>query len=249
MFRMTYMYHVVCCWYYCWQEKAACSLSMLVECCVSRESSPNAKIVKNLCSMLCSDPRYTPVITQDSEDLPTKSVQGMWAVCTECHIYVYLLCAFSALTLLVGRQEGHPACEKLSGGVLAWLSVWSEVQTCIQPSWCHCHSLSLAPVKSRFGLPFWYWLTRVVPEKGLLNGCVVCVLCGRILKQKSQLTLFFILGMKTISCLWHHPRLYVGKCLCWMLTAEVELFVNWNWSRMGSRAVIHQDSFVDFGNI
>ena len=27
--------------------------------------------------------------------------------------------AFSALTLLVGRQEGHPACKKLSSGVLA----------------------------------------------------------------------------------------------------------------------------------
>ena len=52
-------------------------------------------------------------------------------------------------TLLVGRQEGHPACKKLSGGVLAWLSVCSELQTCILPSWCHCHSLSLAPVKSR----------------------------------------------------------------------------------------------------
>jgi len=39
--------------------------------------------------------------------------------------------AFSALTLLVGRQEGHPVCKKLSGGVLAWLSVWSEVQSCI----------------------------------------------------------------------------------------------------------------------
>ena len=38
--------------------------------------------------------------------------------------------AFSALTLLVGRQEGHPACKKLSGGVLAWLTAWSEVQTC-----------------------------------------------------------------------------------------------------------------------
>ena len=25
----------------------------------------------------------------------------------------------NALTLLVGRQEGHPACKKLSGGVLA----------------------------------------------------------------------------------------------------------------------------------
>jgi len=33
--------------------------------------------------------------------------------------------------LLVGRQEGHPACKKLSGEVLAWLSVWSEMQTCI----------------------------------------------------------------------------------------------------------------------
>ena len=44
---------------------------------------------------------------------------------------VLILAAFSALTLLVGRQEGHPACKKLSGGVLAWLYVWSEVQTCI----------------------------------------------------------------------------------------------------------------------
>ena len=52
--------------------------------------------------------------------------------------------AFSALTLLVGRQEGNTACKKLSGGVLVWLSVWSEVQTCIWPS-----SLSLASVKSR----------------------------------------------------------------------------------------------------
>ena len=71
--------------------------------------------------------------------------------------------AFSDLTLLVGWQDGHPACKKLSGGVLAWLSVWSEVQTC----WCHCHSLSLASVKSRLVLPFWYRLTQVVP----LNVC------------------------------------------------------------------------------
>ena len=41
---------------------------------------------------------------------------------------------FSALTLLDGRQKGHPACKKLSDGVLAWLSVWSAVQTCIWPS-------------------------------------------------------------------------------------------------------------------
>ena len=84
--------------------------------------------------------------------------------------------AFSALTLLDGWQEGHPACKKLSGGVLVWLSVWSKMQTCIWPSWCHCHSLSLASVKSRLVWPFWYWLTRVVPDKGPLNGCeCVCV--------------------------------------------------------------------------
>jgi len=29
--------------------------------------------------------------------------------------------------------------------VLAWLSVWGEVQICIWSSWSHCHSLSLAP--------------------------------------------------------------------------------------------------------
>ena len=64
----------------------------------------------------------------------------------------------------------------LSGGVLMWLSVWSKVLTCIWPSWCHCHSLSLASVKSRLLLPFWYRLTWVVPEKEPLNGCVcVCV--------------------------------------------------------------------------
>ena len=74
--------------------------------------------------------------------------------------------AFSALALLVGRQEGRPACKKLSSGVLAWLSAWGEVQTCICPSWCHCHSLSVASVKSRLVLPFWYRLTWVFLEKG-----------------------------------------------------------------------------------
>jgi len=50
-------------------------------------------------------------------------------------IYSFVLgLAFSALTLLAGRQKGHPACKKLSGGVLAWLSVWSEVQTCMWPA-------------------------------------------------------------------------------------------------------------------
>jgi len=80
-----------------------------------------------------------------------------------------LISAFSALTLLVGWQEGHPACKKLSGGVLAWLSVWSEVHMAqLMP----LPLTVLASVKSRLVLPFRYRPTRVVPEKGPLNGCV-----------------------------------------------------------------------------
>jgi len=71
------------------------------------------------------------------------------------------------LTLLIGWQEGHLACKKLSGGVLAWLSVWGEVQICIWTSWHHCHLLSLAPGNTDW---FWFYLsgtgiTRVVPDK------------------------------------------------------------------------------------
>jgi len=40
----------------------------------------------------------------------------------------YQVIAFSALMLLVGHQEEHPACKKLTDEVLAWLSIWSEVQ-------------------------------------------------------------------------------------------------------------------------
>jgi len=80
-----------------------------------------------------------------------------------------------------GDRKGTQPVKNLSDGMLAWLSVCSEVQTCIRPSWCHCHSLSLASVKFRLVLPFWYWLARVVPDTGPLNVYVcapvrVCVL-------------------------------------------------------------------------
>ena len=94
------------------------------------------------------------------------NVPYMQCVFFQCWFVSVTDIAFSALTLLVGRQEGHPACKKLSGGVLVWLSVWSEVQTCIWHSWCHCHSLFPASVKSRLVLPFWYRLTWVARKKG-----------------------------------------------------------------------------------
>ena len=46
-----------------------------------------------------------------------------------CDAYAFsALSAFSALMLLVGRQERHWARNKLSGELLERLSVWSEVQ-------------------------------------------------------------------------------------------------------------------------
>jgi len=47
---------------------------------------------------------------------------------------VYSISAFSALTLLVGQQEGHPARKKVERWGMAWLSVWSEMQIAYGPA-------------------------------------------------------------------------------------------------------------------
>jgi len=78
--------------------------------------------------------------------------------------------AFSALTLLVGRQEGHPACKKewWSTGVVICLERGVDLhmaQLMPQPLTVSCSS------KIQIGLPFWYRLTQVVLEKRPLNGC------------------------------------------------------------------------------
>jgi len=49
-----------------------------------------------------------------------------WLFIAMCNLFSFcaciFACAFSALTLLVGQQEGHSAYKKLSGGMLVWLS-------------------------------------------------------------------------------------------------------------------------------
>ena len=85
--------------------------------------------------------------------------------------YVLLLNAFSALTLLVGRQEGHPDCKKLWWGAGMVICLQRGADLCMAQL-MPLPSLSLASVKSRLVLPFWYRLTRVVQDKGPLNGCV-----------------------------------------------------------------------------
>jgi len=77
------------------------------------------------------------------------------------------------------KDEGHSLssdycsvmCLKC-GEMLAWLSVWSEVQMiCIWSSWCHCHPIISCSSNIQNGVPFWCRLTQVVLEKRPLNGC------------------------------------------------------------------------------
>jgi len=90
----------------------------------------------------------------DRKQTPIKLKQRWDYTCNEMlsHIAQQLSAVFAAddptpvLSVLwscwLGGRKGIWPAKKLSGGVLAWLSVWSEVQTCILRSWCHCHSLS-----------------------------------------------------------------------------------------------------------
>ena len=80
--------------------------------------------------------------------------------------------------LLVGRQEGHLACNKLSGGVLAWYL-----------SGARCRPLPLTvSCFSKIPIGFTFLVLaqlgspgqRVVPEKGPLN---VCVCVSRMMKH------------------------------------------------------------------
>jgi len=82
--------------------------------------------------------------------------------------------AFSALTLLVGQQEGHPACKKTE-----WWGV-GMVICLLQGADLHTAELMPLPLtvscfsKIQIGLPFWYRLTRVVPEKKAVKRVCVC---------------------------------------------------------------------------
>jgi len=77
---------------------------------------------------------------------------------------------------LGGRKGIRPVKTKWCGaGVVICLERGADLHTC----WCHCHSLSLASVKSSLVLPFSYQLTWVVLDKWPLNGCAYVCYWGR----------------------------------------------------------------------
>jgi len=80
---------------------------------------------------------------------------------------------------------------------------------------CHCHSLSLAAVKSRLVLPFWYRLTRVVPEKGPLNVCVCVRACVRACVRS------FVRSF--VRCRWYHEMLILSVKLLSVYTVGAQM--------------------------
>ena len=66
---------------------------------------------------------------------------------------IYLSCEISKTKIhYLHSVSSH---RDFSDEVLAWLSVWSEVQmTCIWSSWCHCHLIISCFIKIQIGLTF-----------------------------------------------------------------------------------------------
>ena len=95
--------------------------------------------------------------------------------------------AFSALTLLVGQQEGHPARKKTK-----WWGAGMVI--CLERG----ADLHMASVKSRLVLPFWYRLTRVVPEKGPLNWCVCVCVCVCYYEQTTVSVTCYLLNDQSV---------------------------------------------------
>ena len=134
--------------------------------------------VNPLCHALCS---FAAVVHWCAADVLAVVAVTIWLLLTVyifIYLYVYLFMyvnsssfAFSALTLLVGWREGHPACKKTEWwgtGVVICLERDADLHM------AQLMPLSLDSVKSRLVLPFWYRLNWVVLDKGPLNGCV-CV--------------------------------------------------------------------------
>jgi len=102
-------------------------------------------------------------VVLDDEDSPegNKKVTLRLGMCVH---YVYI--AFSALTQLAGRQEGHPACKKTE---------WSDYLSGARCRLAYGPADATATHCLLLVLPFWYRLGS--PVKRAVKRVCVCVLC------------------------------------------------------------------------
>ena len=97
--------------------------------------------------------------------------------------------------LLVGQQEGHLACKKLSGGVLAWLSILSDVRLARGPA-------DTTATRSKIQICFTFLVPAHLGSPGkraVKHMCVcyllICAACGEHGRR----------------CNWHEPPNCVGR--------------------------------------
>jgi len=131
----------------------------------SRRRDERRKIERTTWAVGCwCDEKYVGIV-----DLLLLSVNVLLAPRMSCCNHIILSAVFSVLTLLAGRQEGHPACKNwvvrywrgyLSGARYKWFAYCPADATPIMS----------CSTKIQNGLPFWCWLTQVVLEKRPLNG-------------------------------------------------------------------------------
>ena len=100
-----------------WQFPSTCSSAWLrtLNC-----QSMNCRLMK--CLLYCGTENYGVLYLLIC--FQRVQVYAIWT------LYLFLHCfCFDAVGWVV--QEGHLTCKKLRGEVLAWLSVWSKVQSCV----------------------------------------------------------------------------------------------------------------------
>jgi len=120
--------------------------------------------------------------------------------------------------------------------VLSYWVVGCWVVTCL--GWgADLHMAQLLPLpltvscsnKSRLVLPFWYWLTRVGPDKRLLNRCCCCslLLCRPPVSLKCSIVLHCkIIKLTTVTNLLTYV---VGR---------------WHWTTTTSKVRLHQSQLT-----
>ena len=103
--------------------------------------------------------------------------------------------SFSTLMLLVGRQEGHPACKKWAVGCwcvcLGWGADLHMARQMPLPLTISCSSKSRL-VLPFLVLPFWYLLTRVVWGRFQQSSKTVVCVCVCVREREEHVK----------SCIW-----------------------------------------------
>ena len=122
-------------------------------------------------------------------------------LCLQCY-------AFSALTLMVGWQEGHPACKKTEwwgAGVIICLERGAELhmaQRMPLPLTISCLS------KIQIGFTFLVPAHLGCPGKGPLNRCCCCcvAISPNLFEDKAWLS-FMTLFISNFSCLFNGHKM------------------------------------------